>query len=79
MATESKTVFAENLRFLIYANGYGFREFSRVAGLHYSLLKRYMAGSATPRPARVRVLAKVLGVTPGALVFDKLTPDTEQL
>mgnify|MGYP005821582961 CR=1 FL=1 len=79
MSSEQKPVFAENLRFLIYANGYGFREFSRVVGVHYSLLKRYMSGSATPRPDRVRVLAVALGVTPGALVFEKLTPDTEQL
>ena len=76
---EAVSYLGENLRFLIPASGMGFRQFARETNIHYSLLKRYMAGSATPRPARVRVLAKVLGVTPGALVFDKLTPDTEQL
>lgn len=79
MMHDSQSYFAENLRFLIHANGYGFREFSRHVGLHYSLLKRYMAGDATPRPSRMRLLAQELGVTPGSLLFEKLFPEMEQL
>jgi len=52
----------------------GFREFSRKTNIHYSLLKRYMSGAVSPKPAKVRVMADLLDVKPGALVYEQLAP-----
>lgn len=68
-----------NLRFLIPASGMGFRQFARETNIHYSLLKRYMAGDVSPKPAKIRMMADLLDVKPGALIYQQLVPLTVEL
>ena len=68
-----------NLRFLIPASGMGFRQFARETNIHYSLLKRYMSGEVSPKPAKIRMMADLLDVKPGALIYQQLVPIMAEL
>ena len=76
---EAVSYLGENLRFLIPASGMGFRQFARETNIHYSLLKRYMAGEVSPKPAKIRMLADLLDVKPGALIYQQLVPLVAEL
>ena len=76
---KTSKIFGQNLHWLIAVSGKGMREFSREHNINYSLLKKYTAGAVMPRHNRVLYLSKVLGVSPGSLLFDDLVPDVEEM
>ena len=75
--SQRRSVFGRNLRYLITVSGTGPSIFARDMGIDYSLVKRYMSGEIVPRTERLEQIAKQLGVSPGCLLFNELTPEVE--
>lgn len=73
--SKKSSVFGRNLRYLIKVSGTGPSVFARDMGIDYSLVKRYMTGESVPRTERLEQIAKSLGVSPGSLLFNDLTPE----
>ncbi len=59
-----------NLRRVRMARGLSLKGFARDLGIHYTQLRRWEAGTVTPRYETILKLAKALGTDPALLFPD---------